>query len=258
MMNEALARTLTVFADEEQLSGAAHVRLTGRDCVGLYPMPFTLRLWNLADTDYYLLSAAKELSVRHGDAILAAGHVINVCRVSVPEGTLTEAVFSPGIRLWETPVSLSVEAGVSVSETVRRILAASGTGIPLLSFPGKDPVRTRGQAFFGRAAECAEEALSAAGARGCLVQAGLCVIPSSGLPVSMELTEEDLLDPPSRAGSRYLLLRTKVTGWPLGKQVSVKWKGGSAEGLVVERSVDADNTEGNWQSEILVELASVL
>ena len=35
--------------------------------------------------------------------------------------------------------------------------------------------------------------------------------------------------------------------------VSVKGKNGSAEGLVLERSVDADNTEGNWHSERLVE-----
>ena len=38
--------------------------------------------------------------------------------------------------------------------------AASGTGIQLLSFPGEDPVSTRGQVFFGRAAECIEEALT--------------------------------------------------------------------------------------------------
>ena len=249
-----LSRTLTVLADGEELSSFSHARLTGRDAAGLYPMPFTLRLWNLSDDGYYRIEAAKTLSVLHEDSVLASGRITDACRRNVPEGTLTEIVFSAGIGLWESRVSLSVEAGVSVSETVRRILAASGTGISLLSFPGKDPVRSRGQAFFGRAAECVEEALSAAGARGYLVPAGLCVIPSSGLPVSLELTEEDLPDPPVRVGSKYLLLRTKVTGWPLGKQASVTWKGQTAEGLVTERSVDADNQEGKWQSELLLQL----
>ena len=55
-----------------------------------------------------------------------------------------------------------------------------------------------------------------------------------------------------RKGS-LLLLRTRVTGWPLVKMISVKGKNGSAEGLVLESSVDADNTEGNWHSELLVE-----
>ena len=73
----------------------------------------------------------------------------------------------------------------------------SGIGVQLLSFPGEDPVSTRGQAFFGRAAECIEEALGEAGAGCCLVPSGLCVIPKEGLPVSMVLTGEDLTDAPS-------------------------------------------------------------
>ena len=218
-------------------------------------MPFTLQVWNLADSDYWLLAAAKELSVRHDDSVLAAGMISDLCRSTVPEGVVTEIVFSAGLRLWEAPVSLSVEAGVSVSDTVRWILAASGTDIQLLSYPGSDPIRTRGQAFSGRTAECIERALSAAHARCCLMPAGLCVIPASGLPVSMELTEADLLDDPVRVGN-WLLLRTKVTGWPLGKRVSISWKGQSAEGLVVERNVDADNMEGNWQCELLIEVKS--
>ena len=171
----------------------------------------------------------------------------------VPEGKITEVVFAAGLGLWETPVSLSVEAGVSVSDTVRRILSASGTGIPLLSCPGEDPVRSRAQAFCGRAAECIEEALSAAGARAYLTESGLCVVPAEGLPVSMELSSADLLSDPVSVGSGQLLLRTRITGWPLGKGVRIKWKDGSREGLVLERSVEADNLEGKWESEMLVE-----
>ena len=183
-----ITRTLTITADGSPVTGFNHARLTGADSIGLEPMPFTMRLWNLSNSDYYMLSAAKRISVLHGDSVLAAGNISDVCRHSVLEGRITEVVFSAGLSLWEAPVSLSVETGVSVSETVRRILSASGTGIPLLSFPGADPIRTRGQAFFGRAAECIAEALSAAGARGYLTDAGLCVIPASGLPVSMALT----------------------------------------------------------------------
>ena len=248
-----LLRKLTVFADGRPVTGFRHARLTGRDAVGLYPMPFTLRLWNLAESDCHLLQAARTLSVRHDGSVLASGDAADVRRMTVPEGTLTEVVFATGLRLWEAPVSLSVEAGVSVSETVRRILEASGTGITLLSFPGEDPLRIRGQAFSGRAAECIGEALSAAGARGYLTEAGLCVVPASGLPVSMELSPADLLeDPVSVCGNR-MLLRTRIMGWPLGKVISVKRKDGSAAGLVLERSVDADNLEGKWESEMLME-----
>ena len=252
MMNDELSRALSVYADGKALTGFRHVHLTGRDALGLYPMPFTLRLWNLADSDYHLLRAAVGISVMHGQSVLAAGRISDVYMRLVPEGKITEVVFAAGLGLWEAPVSLSVEAGVSVSETVRRILSAGGTGIPLLSFPGEDPVRSRGQAFYGRAAECIEEALSAAGARAYLTESGLCVVPAEGLPVSMELSSADLLSDPVCVGNGQLLLRTRITGWPLGKGIRAKWKDGSGSGLVLERSVDADNLEGKWESELLI------
>ena len=34
--------------------------------------------------------------------------------------------------------------------------------------------------------------------------------------------------------------------------ISVKGKNGSAEGLVLERAVEADNLEGMWRSELLI------
>ena len=252
-MNYELSRALSVYADGQALVGFRHAYLSGRDALGLYPMPFILRLWNLADSDYHMLRAAAGISVMHGQSVLAAGRVSDVYLRLVPEGKITEVVFAAGLGLWEAPVSLSVEAGVSVSETVRQILSASGTGIPLLSFPGPDPLRSRGQAFYGRAAECIEEALSAAGARGYLIESGLCVVPAEGLPVSMELSSADLLSDPVFVGSGQLLLRTRITGWPLGKGIRVKWKDGSQEGLVLERSVEADNLEGKWESEMLME-----
>lgn len=249
-----LSRELTVYADDEPITGFRRARLSGKDTVGLFPMPFTLQIWNLASSDYYLLCAAREISVRHLDSVLAAGRIADIYRYPVPEGMLTEIVFSAGLTLWESTVNFSLEAGTSVSETVKQILDEAGTGIPLLSFPGDDPVRTRGQVFSGRAAECVETALSAARARCCLTPSGLCVIPENGLPVSMELTDTDLIDEPVLAGDRLAILRTRVIGWPLGKRVSVLWKGQTVEGLVIERSVDADNMEGNWQTELLVEV----
>jgi hypothetical protein len=78
-------------------------------------------------------------------------------------------------------------------------------------------------------------------------------VPEGGLPDSLVLTASDLLDEPVRAGNR-MILRTKPVGWPLGKMVSVTWKGESFEGLVTERSVDADTMEGKWEAEMLIKL----
>ena len=256
-MNNGIVRSLTVLADGEQVTGFRHACLTGREALGPEPLPYLLRMLNLADAGYAQLAAAKTVAVLREDRLLARGQVSVVYRRTVREGTLTEAVFSPGLALWEAPVSLSVEAGVTVSETVRRILEASGTGIRLLPFAGPDPVFARGQAFWGRAAECVSEALSAAHARMWLTEAGLCVVPAEKTPVSLVLTETDLTGMPAFAGGR-MILRTAPAGWPLGKRMEVKWKNGSAEGLVSERYTEADNLTGNWFTELLAETEAPL
>lgn len=249
-----LIRSLDILADDLPVKGFRRARLTGCDGIGLYPMPFTLQLWNLEDSVFYQLSAAKKLSVAHDGSELASGDVADVYRRAVPDGTLTDVVFASGLKLWNTPVSLTVNAGTKVSETVAAILENSGTGIALLSFPGDDPVRSRAQAFYGSAACAVETALTAAKARCYLTSAGLCIVPKEGVPVSMELSAGDLLDVPSELPGNLLLVRTKALGWLPGKKMSVSWKGGSATGLVIERSIDADTVEGNWQSELLMEL----
>ena len=96
-----LNRSLTLLADEMPVSGFRHAWLMGRDALGLLPMPFMLRIWNLSDDGYYALSAAGQLSVMNGDSVLAAGKVSDVYRRIVPEGTVTEVVFSAGLDLWE-------------------------------------------------------------------------------------------------------------------------------------------------------------
>ena len=100
MMNDELSRALSVYADGKELTGFRHAYLSGRDALGLYPMPFTLRLWNLADSDYHMLRAAAGISVMHGQSVLAAGRVSDVYLRLVPEGKITEVVFAAGLGLW--------------------------------------------------------------------------------------------------------------------------------------------------------------
>ena len=73
----------------------------------------------------------------------------------------------------------------------------------------------------------------------------------------MELSSKDLLDAPVVTGEQFLIVRTSVTGWPLGKMIRVRWKESIWDGLVIERSIDADNTEGNWQAALLIEVKNV-
>lgn len=253
-MQNQMDRTLTILADGEPVSGYARVRLLGTERLGLYPPLFMLHLWNVAEEDYLLLSRSREVTVMHEDVVLVSGSVSDVFRSRGKSGTEAHVAIAPGLKLWEAAVSLDVEAGVTVSETVRRLLEASGTGITLLSFPGEDPVVSRGQAFYGRAAECIEEALGKAGDRCCLVPSGLCMIPKEGLPVSIVLTEEDVMDVPSFNCGGDMVLRTGPAGWTLGKGVEVRYGGTTNRGMINERMINLDTGDGPWRVELVVEL----
>jgi len=249
-----LNRSLVVMADGRRVKGFRRANIIGKDSLGLFPQPFLLRLWNLPEDGYYALYSAKEISVLSGDAVLAYGKVSDVYCRTVSEGTITEAVFSPGLALWEAQISLSIESGVSVSEVVRRILSASGLSVSLISFPSINSVFSRPQAFYGRAAECILEALSPLDVSCFLAPAGLCVIPASGPPESMMLSEADLINAPVRLPGNRMILKTRMAGWALGKMISVSWRKVRAKGLILERSVNADNMEGKWEAELLLRL----
>ena len=253
-MINRMDRTLTIMADGEPVTGYARARLLGTEKLGLYPSLFMLHLWNVAEEDYLALSRSREVTVLHEDVVLVSGTVSDAFRSKGKSGTEAHVAIAPGLKLWEAPVSLDVEAGVTVSETIRQLLEASGTEMQLLSFPGEDPVVSRGQAFFGRAAECIEEALGKAGARCCQIPSGLCVVPKEGLPVSMVLTEEDLTDVPSFNCGGDMVLRTGPAGWTLGKGVEVRYGGTVSRGLISERMINLDTGDGAWRAELVIEI----
>ena len=254
-------RSLTILADGEPVP-AGRVALSGQESLGLFPSPFTLRLWNLPEESFLQLSRASSVSVLCGDSCLISGKVYDVCRQTVPEGTLTAAVFSPALPLWEAQVSLSIPAGTTVSDAVRAILEASGTHIPLLSAPEPDPVLARGQACFGRAVECVMEVLSAAHCKVVLVPSGLIAVPASGLPVSLLLSEQDLTDAPAFCGrkegstsSAFMLLSVSAVGFRPGQVLSLSYKGRTFTGLIRERRLELYTSGGCWSSQLLVELS---
>ena len=248
------ARAMIVKADDQAIPNLCHLRLAGSEKIGLFPMPYILYAWNVTEDQYLLLSRAKFLSVEHEDSVLAAGDIADVYRYAVEEGMVTVVCFSLGLKLWEAQVCLSLAAGKTVSETVQAILEDSATGIQLLTFTGSDPVAARGQSYFGRAAEGVSIALSAAFARGYLVPAGLCVLPQEDQPISMTIREEDMLMAPEFPFGDLAVFRLKVAGWPIGKKVRVQWGEKTLVGIISERMTEADNQNGAWFTEVLLEV----
>ncbi len=275
-------RSLSIMLDGEPMPFAGRIRLRGEDALSLFPALFTLEMWNLPEELFLRLSRARGITVSHEGASLISGRIWDVFRQGTDEGILTSVSVSLGLELWEAAVSLTIPAGTSVSDAVRRILSASGTGIPLLSFPGTDPVSLRSQSFFGRAAECIFEVLLghsslvpsglSASASSChserseesframLTPSGLMLVPPGGLPESVRITDADLTDTVSFAGGslrgtkQLAVISAVVAGWRPGQTVEVCQGNISFRGIIVSRSVDADTASGPWKCEMICEV----
>ncbi len=271
---------MRIITNEGLVQQYTRATLSGRDTLSFLPNAFELRLWNLSSSDDCLLSSAKTLEVvvslprgphseihpsqtedrRPGDlmplSLLAFGTISEVYREKTQQGTITTVMFSPLLPLWTSRVILDVPAGKKISETVSMILAASGTQIRLLYYPRyHDPVRTRGQSFSGRAAECISEAVSFAGARAMMAPSGVCIVPEGGAGTSLYITDGDLLSEPSCVAEKRMVLRTSVVGWSVGKTASVSWRGTTTTGIIRERSLDLDTSaSGPWRAELYLEV----
>ena len=252
-------RSFNLLADGNPVPFGGSARLEGEDSLSLFPALFRLELRNLPEETYLRLTRAKTLSVSHEGACLVSGRITDTFRRTAPGGTVTEIAICAGLDLWKARVSLTVPKDTRVSETVRRILEDSGTGIPLLADPSPDPAFLRPGCYWGRAAECIERALSAAGCRAVLTPAGIMPVPGGGQPAAWRLTPNDLLEEPSFAGgtapneTKYMILTARLSGWRPGETVEVNCGTTRAKGIIVRRSISADTAGGEWKAELLAE-----
>ncbi len=250
-MSCSYIRELTVYADGQQTAGGSRLHLTGGRDLGLRPGLFLLEVYDASPNAAGKLSSAKALEVKSGNSILAWGEVCDARTYTRSGSKLTEIAFSPGMKLWKSVCALTVTPGLKISDTVKAILRASGTEIPLSCYTAEDPIMSRAQTFFGRTADALTLLAEAAKAKPCLTPAGLQFIGMKGKEVILTLTEGDILNDPEWT-TEGVILRTKLKGWPEGSYIHYKYKDMEGFGQLMETSVDADTKEGPWQSEILV------
>ncbi len=256
-----ITRSLTLSAGGEEIGRDCRVRLRARAALTLAPLPCLLEIVGLPDADAARLRRARVIATACKNTVLAAGRIAEVFRepgTAGKKGTppLTSVVFSPGLPLWEAGISLSLPGGIRASDTVRAVLAASGTGIQLLNWPGPDPVFARGQAFFGRAAEAVSSVLAACGTDGTLLPAGLALRRDGAEEGAVTtLSAGDLQEAPGWAGGDRAL-KVNLCGLRPGQRVRWVFREEEGGGVIRECLTDADTETGPWGMEVLVRVES--
>ncbi len=215
------------------------------------PQLFHLEIENLSESSAELLSNCKEMAVRSNGSVLAVGDSILCCPRWIDGRKVLAVSFSYGFRLWKASISLSLAAGMKISDTIREVLKASGTGIPMAGYTARDFALTRPQAFFGRACEALERLADSVDGRAGLTPAGVCVIGMGEQTPTVVIPEDGLLSEPIFLKDR-VILKTGIVGWPLGTCVRFRWNGADYQGVMMSRMLDLDNAGGSWESQVEV------
>ena len=246
-----ILRDLHLFADDTEIGQGCRMKLILREEFSLMPQLFTMEIENLSESSAEKLVNCREMAVRSNGSVLAVGDSIFCCPRWIDGRKVLAVSFSYGFRLWKASVSISLAAGMRISDTIREVLKASGTGIPMAGYTARDFALTRPQAFFGRACEALERLADSVDGRAGLTPAGVCVIGTGAQTPTVVMPEDGLLSEPIFLKDR-VILKTGIVGWPLGTCVRFRWNGADYQGVMMSRMLDLDNAGGSWESQIEV------
>ena len=250
-MSPSHLRSLRIFAEDQEIGAGCRISLEGEERLALRPGFYLLRVLDLSATAAARLIPSARVEVRSEDSVLASG-TVTASRTHPEAGhSVTEATLIPARALWTAAVSASFPAGMSLRETARRLLEASGVGLPLAGFTGTDRILSRPQAYFGRLTDALSELAKAADAEVCVTPGGILFAGRADRAAALILTEADLLAAPEFTGDAWIL-RTSMIGWPPGARLRVRWRDTELEGRILTRSVWADNGSGPWKTELLL------
>jgi len=246
-----IERDLHLLADDTEIGQGCRMRVALREEFSLMPQLFHLEIENLSDSSAEMLANCREMAVRSNGSVLAMGDSIFCCPRWIDGRKVLSVSFSYGFRLWKASVSISLAAGMKISDTIREVLKASGTGIQMAGYTAEDFSLTRPQAFFGRVCEALERLADSVGGRIGLTSAGVCVIGMREATPTVMMPEDELLSEPVFLKDR-MILKTGIVGWPLGTYVQFRWNGADYQGVMMSRMLDLDNAGRSWESQIEV------
>ncbi len=246
-------RSLRILVDGVEIAQGCRLRLTAGTTLSLRPPLHRLEIADLSESSAALLAGGRRLEVIRGIAVLASGEITEAYTRPESGRRLTTVIFSPGLSLWRSAVSFSIPAGMRISEVMRRLLEASGTGVPLAAFAAEDHSLSRPQAFFGRTCDALALLAETADADAFCGSAGVCVSGRKARDAAYSLSDRDLLSAPVTVGNR-MILSAEPAGWMPGGFAEINWQGVSRTGRIISCLTQADNRNGPWKTEIELEM----
>lgn len=240
LLNEL--RPLRAYCGDKEVFEDCRIRVRGRSNMTLLPDYFLIEVYNADATDISIIQLNRKMKFQTKNmALLCSGEVEDVYIKWEGTNKIYAISISDGQTFWEKKVIKSVGPGVSFSRTIREILSGATMG----SYLARDERFVRPQTFCGRLADYIADIARGVGARAFVSNNVLHVVEKGRAEVIVSIREEDVIMDPSYA-SGVCIVKTPVRSWPVG--VLVDFRGNRYR--LVSQEVNADNSQGTWETEI--------
>ena len=243
-------RVLRVFADDTEVGADCRIRLQGKSTMTCLPDPWQIDIYVPQNEDRAALNRCSSVRVLgENNSVLCSGEPADVLSRRSDGREVVEVLIMEGEGFWQSSVSLTLAAGVTVDQTIRALLGRCSSPIPLASSPSLLATIPRAQSFFGRTADAVDELARAADCRGWVWQEALWLTKiGDGVPRAT-IHEEDLLrDPESMTGA--LLCETRMVGLQTGQLVRLDTDNWNGIYRLASQRIDADNYNGAWSNSL--------
>ena len=240
MTNES--RPLVVMSGGDEIADGLRVRVRGSASMNLMPNCYYIDITGLNGYDQAKISTRIPISV-YGEenGMLLAGELEDIHMHSEGSSRVTTLVVSDGATFWQTPVSMTMKSGSTVSQTMKILLK----DVAPVIYNAPDIQILRAQTYSGRLADQISMLARSVGARAYMLN-GMVQVTAKGWTKDIaDFPMDDIVDYPGEANG-VLSLSTIAKGYAVGRIYNVN---GHAFRLI-RQSYDLDNWNGNWRTDL--------
>lgn len=245
-------RSMAIFADGVQVAQEHRMHLRGRSTMSLRPDLWELQIHNASSRALAAIYDAEELLVEGEEmSAVCRGRIEEIYPHTEDGKDITTVIISDGAAFWDATVSLSLAKNNSVHDAIRAVASRCTRPVPVHKIQAKNVVLPRGQVFHGRAADCIASLAKSVSARAFFVRGSLHVMGKCSSSETISLHREDLLSNVMEANGAYIARLASLKGYSIGQTVYFPDYSAAKYRLLCQ-SVDADNYEGVWKTELIM------
>lgn len=244
-------RELSVHVDGVQIAKGLRMTLKGRSTMCLRPDYWILNIYNLSGFAEHQVRNAKEIIVCGlGKSELCRGSVEDIYRHSEGVKDITTIAICDGGKFWDSSISISLASGNKISQTVRTIISRCSSPIKMVSYQANDGLLSRGQVFHGKTVKYVSDLAKSVFARAFLTRGAIGIFGKGKAASVIRIKPESGLLEISRTNNAVIARMGVVQGFAVGQLVEIPED--AKRYRLICQSIDADNHDGVWQTELLM------